>query len=160
VFDVPVPGLIRVNTSEFSGSLTHNADGSERMRGLADSIAGALFVIVEYGIAPAVLLWGWVRWYKRPKPRTLFPILSFVGFVLATASAVVALLTVAYANSIGGFPHYDPRLMKIFRWASVLSLTASAFAIAGVWRPGPLRWHALACAIATLLFWFEAAMGE
>jgi hypothetical protein len=130
------------------------------MRGLAESIASATFVIVEYAGIPALLIWGWVRWFKRPKPWTIFPILSFVGFALATASAVLAAASILYAQFIGGFAYYDPRLMKIFRSAGVISLTAIAFAVAGVWRPGPLRWHALACAIGMLLFWLAAGAGE
>jgi hypothetical protein len=125
-----------------------------------ESVVAVIFLIVEYGVVPALLVWGWVRWFERSKPRTLLPILSFIGFAFATASAVLALVSALYANSIGGFAYYDPRLLRIFRWAAVFSLSATAFAIAGVWRPGPLRWHALACAVGTLLFWFAAAEGE
>jgi hypothetical protein len=130
------------------------------MQRVASSIAAVLLFVSFYAVLPAVMVWGWVRWFKRPKPQALFPILSFAAFALATASAVLALSSILYANSIGGFAYYDPRLMKIFRWAGVISITASAFAMAGVWRPSSLRWHALACAIATLFFWFAAAMGE
>jgi hypothetical protein len=130
------------------------------MHGFAESILVALFAICEYAGVPALLIWGWVRWFKRPEPRTLFPILSFVGFAFATASAVLAFLSMVYANFIGGFAYYDPRLMKIFGLAAVLSLSATAFALGGVWRPSPLRWHALACGVATLMFWLAVAAGE
>src|SRR5271154_302195 len=100
------------------------------MHGLAESIASATFVIVEYAGVPALLIWGWVRWFRRPKPRTLFPILSFVGFAFATASVVLAGSSILYANFIGGFAYYDPRLMRIFLFGFMLSAAASAFGIA------------------------------
>jgi hypothetical protein len=127
---------------------------------VATFITTVLFEIVEYAVVPALLIWGWARWFRRPKPRTLFPILSLIGFVFATASANLALLSMLYANSIGGFAYYDPRLLKIFRCGFVFSVAAIAFGIAAVWRQSPLRWHALACGVATLLFWFSAAAGE
>jgi hypothetical protein len=67
---------------------------------------------------------------------------------------------VLYARSIGGFQYYDPRLMRIFRWSSLLSLGALGFAIGGAWRPNSLRWHALACAVATSFFWIATAEQE
>jgi hypothetical protein len=83
-----------------------------------------------------------------------------IGFVLATASAVLAVSTVIYAHHIGGFPYYDPRLLRIYRWGALLSLTGMAFALGGVWRRGPLQWLAPVCTFGTLLYWFGAASGE
>jgi hypothetical protein len=128
------------------------------MRGFAESIVAVLFVILEYAVAPALFLWGWARWFNRPKPRTLFLILSFVGFALATGSAVLALLSFVDARSVVGFALHDSQLLIIFWSAGVLSITATAFALAGVWRPSPLRWHALVCAVATLLFCLATAV--
>ena len=48
--------------------------------------------------------------------------------------------------AVGGVPFYDPLLLRIYRWGALLSLAGTAFALIGVWRPGPLRWHAPACA--------------
>jgi hypothetical protein len=61
---------------------------------------------------------------------------------------------------IGGFPFYDPRLLKIYVCGLLLSLAGILCAIGGVWRAGPVRWHAPACAVGMLLFWFMAAIGE
>lgn len=117
-------------------------------------------IIGGYFAAPALLIWGWVRWTQRPKQRTLCSILSLAGFSLATASALLAVLTTMYAVSIGGFPFYDPRLLRVFRWGILLSLTALALAISGVWGPSSLRWHAPACGFGTLMFWAMAASSE
>lgn len=106
------------------------------------------------------LLWGWVRWFSRTQPRAVLAILSLIGFTLATASGLLAVSSVLYAHAIGGFPFYDPRLLRIYRWGGLLSLSGLVFGIAGVWRPGPLRWLAPVCSFGTALFWFVSAMGE
>jgi len=41
---------------------------------------------------------------------------SLAGFSLGTASAVLAVGTTVYARAVGGFPFYDPSLMRIYRW--------------------------------------------
>lgn len=119
-----------------------------------------LYVACIYMALPAAMVWGWVRWSKRTQPRTWPSMLSLVGFVLATASGLLAAGSVLYAQTSGGFPFYDPSLLRIYRWGGLLSLSGTVFAFIGVWRPGPLRWHAPACAVGTLLFWFASAMGE
>jgi len=130
------------------------------MKDMAASILVVVIAVVEYLAVPALLVWGWVRWVQRPQPRTLSSILSLVGFVLATVSAVVAVSSICYARLIGGFPYYDPLLLRVFRIGGLLSLTALVSAIGGAWRPSALRWHALGCAVGTLLFWLTSAAGE
>jgi|SRR5271169_667585 len=130
------------------------------MNKAAGSVVLVLFVVGVYVALPAVMTWGWVRWWKRTQPRTPFSILSLIGFTLATASGLLAISAMLYARAVGGLPFYDPLLLRIYRWGALLSLSGIVFAVIGVWRPSPLRWHAPACAIGTLLFWFAAAMGE
>ena len=50
--------------------------------------------------------------------------------------------------------------MRIYRLGALLSLAAMVFAIIGLLRPSPLRWHAPVCAVGTLVFWITAAAGE
>jgi hypothetical protein len=119
-----------------------------------------LFRVGFYVGVPALLIWGWIRWFRRTQPRTLPSILSSIGLALATASAILAVSSVLYAHAIGGFPYYDPRLLRMYRWGGLLSLSGLVFGIAGVWRPGPLRWLAPVCSFGTALFWFASAMGE
>lgn len=117
------------------------------------------WIAVLAGLLP-LMIWGWVRWAKRKQPRTAFSMLSLTGFSLATASALLAVSSLVYAHSIGGFPFYDALLLKIYRWGALISLTGTIFAIGGAWRSSPVRWHALACTVGTLLFWAMAAEGE
>jgi len=122
-----------------------------------------ILLLVWIGVSvsvPVMMLWGWVRWAKRKQPLTLSAVLSGAGFALATGSALLAIASMLYAQAIAGFPYYDPRLMRIYRWGLLLSLSGTVLAISGIWRPSPLRWHALSCAFGTLAFWFIAASGE
>jgi len=99
---------------------------------------------------PVLLVWGWIRWWNDKNPRTILTTLSLIGLLLATLSALLAFFTHLYARFIRSFPFYDPTLMKIYAWGSLLSLGGIVFAIAGVWRRGPVRWHALASSVGTL----------
>jgi hypothetical protein len=120
----------------------------------------ALYVGGAYVGLPASLIWGWVRWARRKKPQTAVSILSLIGFTLTTTAAVLALSSVIYAEAIGGFPFYDPRLITIYRWGGTLAFFGIVFGISGAWSRGPLRWHAPFCAAVMLMFWILAAFGE
>jgi hypothetical protein len=128
--------------------------------GIIESVVVVLFTVGFYVGLPALMIWGWAGWFRRPQPRTLPSILSLIGLALATASGLLAVSSVMYEHAIGGFPFYDPRLLRIYRWGGLLSLSGIVFGIGGVWRPGPVRWLAPVCSLGTLLFWFASAMGE
>jgi hypothetical protein len=119
-----------------------------------------VLVALGYLASPTVLIWGWVRWVKRPKLRTVLSVLSLIGFVLVTGSALLAVGTAAYALVIHGFQFYDPRLMQIYVWGLVLSIGGIVLGIAGVWRPSSLRWHAPVSGVCMLAFWMVMAVGE
>ncbi len=127
---------------------------------LIEAVQFVLFEIPVYAGVPALTVWGWMRWFRHRQPWSLTAVLSLIGFALATASGLLAASSVIYAYATGGFPFYDPRLLRIYRWGGMLSLSGLAFAVAGVWRHGPLRWFAPVCSFGTLLFWFASAMGE
>ena len=130
------------------------------MHKAVESVVVVLFAVGFYIGLPALMVWGWVRWFRRTQPRTLPVILSLIGLALATASGLLAVSSVLWAHSIGGFPFYDPRLLRMYRWGGLLSLSGLVFGIAGLWRPGPVRWLAPVCSFGTLLLWFASAMGE
>jgi hypothetical protein len=116
--------------------------------------------LAGYLLSPTILIWGWGRWLRRPKQKTVTALLSFLGFILATLSALVAISGAIYSFAIGGFPYYDPLLMRIMGVGALLSLGSLAFGLSGIWRANSLRWHAPVSAIATLAFWLAAAVGE
>jgi hypothetical protein len=49
-----------------------------------------LFALGVYVGLPALMVWGWVRWFRRRQLRTLPSILSLIGFTLATASGLLS----------------------------------------------------------------------
>jgi hypothetical protein len=110
-------------------------------------------------VTPVILIWGWVRWTKTPKSKTVSSIFSLSGFLLATSSALLAIASVTYAN-IHPFPFYDPLLMKIYRRGALLSIAGFCLAVGGVWRRNSLRWHSPVGALGMLAFWLIVAEGE
>jgi|SRR5215831_4146547 len=86
-------------------------------------------------------------------------VLPLVGFSFATASAALAVSSIAYAH-VHHFGLYDPLLLRIFRWGFLLSMTGILFGIGGVWRRSSLRWHAPISGPGTLAFCVLAAEGE
>jgi hypothetical protein len=129
-----------------------------------DTIAGKilfiLFSVAIYAALPTAIVAGWVNWGRRRQQLTISSTLSLIGFALATASALLAVSSIFYAQSGHGFAYYDPLLLRIFRWGGLLSLAGMVFGICGTWRPSLLRWYAPGCALGTLLFWFAMAIGE
>lgn len=123
-------------------------------------VAVVILFVAGYVLSPVMLTWGWVRWFRQPKLQTVTAILSLLGFILASASALLAVSAMAYSLISGGFPYYDPRLMKTFGVGGLLSLGGLVFGVGGVWRASSLRWHAPVSAMATLAFWIAAAIGE
>jgi hypothetical protein len=118
-----------------------------------------ILIALGYLVTPIALIWGWTRWARQPKQKTVPAILSLLGFIFANASAILAVSSVAYAQA-HHFPYYDPSLLRIFRWGGLLSIAGILFGISGVLRPGPLRWHAPVCGLGMFAFWLVAAEGE
>jgi hypothetical protein len=120
-----------------------------------------LWIAFAFGFlgSPIMLSWGWARWQLGPKLRTITAILSLIGFILATASGVLAVSTILFAQ-FHHFPYYDPLLLRIFRCGTYLSLGGIVFGVSGVWRRSSLRWHAPVAAAGTLTYWFLAASME
>jgi hypothetical protein len=83
-------------------------------------MAMEILFVVAYLVPPSLLIWGWFQWRLDPILGTVPAILSFIGFVLANVSALLAISTIAYAQ-VHRFPFYDPLLLRIFRWGALLS---------------------------------------
>ena len=131
------------------------------MRNAISTTVAFLLLTFFYVIVPALTVWGWIRWARRPRTGGFASIASLISFALATASALLAAASIIRAHEIGGFPYYDPRLLRIYRQGFHLSAGAFLFSFGGLWGgSNPLRWHAIVCAVGNALFWFSAAMGE
>jgi hypothetical protein len=112
---------------------------------------GAL-VILAYLVAPVSLIYGWVCWRQSPGCRTVASRLSFVGFLLASASGILAVVVVlcSWASIVN---EYDLIVRRTVLLGGFLSLAGVLFAIGGLWRRSALRWFAPAGAVSTLAFW-------
>jgi hypothetical protein len=119
--------------------------------------SASIFFLV---MTPLVMVWGWIRWARREKKWTILAILSLTGFTLATASALLAVSSWIYSRLTGGFPYFDPKLMKIYALGALVSASALILSLMGIWRLNSLRWHALFCSFGTLVFWFAVAGTE
>jgi len=130
------------------------------MAKIVESVLLFLVATGMYVLVPTVIVWGWVRWAKRGQLQGVFSMLPLAGFSLTTLSGLLAAASMAYAHMIGGFPFYDPLLLRIYRWGALLSLVGLLLALGGIARPGALRWHAPVAAAGMFLFWLVAASGE
>ena len=119
-----------------------------------------ILFILGFLAAPVTLAWGWLRWLMSAKSSAAPSILSFIGFLFATVSGLLAVSTIAYIFLVRRFPYYDPTLLRIYRWGFLLSLGGIVFGISGMWRQSSLRWHAPVSGLTTLAFWIVAAAGE
>lgn len=123
----------------------------------------AFLFALGYLITPILIVWGWVRWIKEgPRLWTIASTLSFVGFLLATASALYGLWTIGYGaeggfiTSHGYLPNYG-LFYRFVRRGAILSVLGFAFAICGVWRRSVVRWQAPATAVGTFACWLLLA---
>jgi hypothetical protein len=123
------------------------------------SLIWIIVLVAIYVVLPGMFVWGWIRWSNDTSPRTIISNLSLSGFFLATASALLAIITAIWAL-VRPFPFYDPTLLKIFGLGSLLALLAICASLVGIWRKNALRWPALACGVGMLAFWIVAASGE
>jgi hypothetical protein len=130
------------------------------MKTVIEEIALIVFAIAVYVVLPAAIVVGWIRWVRGRAQETWLSRLSLLAFGLATCSGIVAMISLIYAHAIGGFPYYDPRLLRFYRWGGILADAGLVLGILGCWRRSPLRWYAPLCAMGMSVFWAAAAMGE
>jgi len=60
------------------------------------------------------------QWVRQPRTRTWFATLSLGGLILATASALLAIAAVTYAQ-IHHFPRQEPMLIRMYRVGLLVS---------------------------------------
>jgi hypothetical protein len=79
-------------------------------------------------------------------------VFAFVSWICARFG-ILAIGTVFYSLTTGGFRFYDPTLLKLYRSGLLLGLGGLVFALVGVWNRNSLRWHAPALSLSMLLLW-------
>src|SRR5438270_103354 len=96
-------------------------------------LTASLYPMVSYLFivgATLLVILGWRKWATVPKPHDIRSWLSLIGFGLASASVGLAVYSLVYAHLIGGFPYYDSRLLRFYRWGASLSFAGLMASIA------------------------------
>jgi hypothetical protein len=97
-----------------------------------------------------LIVWGWVRWLRLPRQKSITAVLSLVGFILATAAALTGVSAAVYSS----FPD-GPIILVGF----LLSLGSLILGLGGIWKANSLRWHAPVSSLATFAFWYATLAG-
>jgi len=121
-----------------------------------ESTSSAIFIVAIFWVAlvlPAVMIWGWARWYKAASPGTLSSKLSLGGFILANLSVLLALSATFFLHSSAGSPLSSALLLRLYSIGLVFAVLGVLLAFAGLWRRSPLRWPGLVCSGGVLMFW-------
>jgi hypothetical protein len=118
-----------------------------------------VYAVSIYIALPVAFVFGWIRLRKVRESLNLMSAITLCGFVLGSSSALLAISSMFYAH-FHNFRYYDPSLLRIYRWGTLLSLIAFTFSIAGARRSNALRWYAPLCAFGMLVFWLGAAAAE
>jgi hypothetical protein len=107
-----------------------------------------------------ILFWALWRW-ARSTPRIGTPewrsYVSFAATSFVGLSALLWVTSLIWARVIGGFPFYDPILMRFYRWGFLTSLAGLLTSMLG---KGKLRWPSCGLSVLMTLLWFMAATGE
>jgi len=119
-----------------------------------------VLIIAAYLSVPIVLISGWMRWWRRSETESLVSRFALAGFATGNASAALALGSFIYSLVIGGFPYWDPPLIRIYRVGLLLSLGAMVLSLGGVMRRNALRWHAPALSAGMVMLWVLWMAGE
>ena len=116
--------------------------------------------IAAYIGTPIVLVLGWLKWIRQKRDYSIFSWLALISFVFGTSSALLALGSLLYARTTGGFRYHDPTLMKIYGCGMILSIIGLVLSLGGVWRRNPLRWYAPVLSLGMIVLWVLWASAE
>jgi hypothetical protein len=119
-------------------------------------LIGLIFLLLPLPI----LFWAIWRW-ARSTPKIGMPawrsFAAIAAAFLVGLSAVLWVTSLIWARVIGGFPFYDPILMRFYRWGF---LTSAAGLMTGLVGKGKLRWPSCGLSALMTFLWFAAATGE
>lgn len=123
----------------------------------AESISILASLVTLSGLA-AIPIWGWSRWIKQPKVSGACPKMSAAGLVLASVSVIVGVA--GFMRSIANpvMLYFDPVLQTMAGIGMLSAFLGALLSVFGVWRPSPVRWHALSASFIMLILWFGTAM--
>jgi hypothetical protein len=116
--------------------------------------------LVCWVLAPVTLGWAFRRWW-RSEPRFELPVwrsqLAFAAFSLGGLSVTLWFVLVIWSMARGGFPYYDPILLRCYGVGLLLGFGGFLFGLPG---KGKLRWPACLISSAMVFMWLIAASME
>jgi hypothetical protein len=115
-------------------------------------------IIGAYIAVPVLAVHGWIRW--KQKPQASPSKLSFIGFILGSVSAALAIASAVYSFARGGFTYYHPLLLTILGAGLVISGFGLLSSLCGIGQKSTLRWHAPVLSLLMLLLWLSWVNGE
>lgn len=105
-----------------------------------------------YCAGPVAAVWGWIRFFRRPRARGFLHAASVTGMGLSAASLLLAAALV-YEYTIG-FADFALALQLIFAIGLLLFSLAVLASLIGLFRRSGIRWLALLSGFGALAFWF------
>jgi hypothetical protein len=118
------------------------------------------FYLISWVFVPVALGWTiWTWWrsspkFESPKWRSY---LGFGAFSLAGISTLLFPFLAIWARVRGGFPFYDPVLLRCYGLGFMLGVGGFLLSLPG---KGKVRWPACAISFAMMFIWLMAASAE
>jgi hypothetical protein len=116
--------------------------------------------IISWVAVPVGLAWTiWTWWRSSPKVESpkWRSYLGLTAFSLAGISALLFLFLAIWARVRGGFPFYDPVVLRCYRVGFILGAGGFTLSLLG---NGKVRWPACVISFAMMFMWLVAAAGE
>jgi hypothetical protein len=107
-----------------------------------------------------ILFWAvWLRAHSTPRICTPAwrSYLAFAATAFVSLSVLLWVVSLLWARVIGGFPFYDPALLRFYRWGFLTSLAGLLTSVVG---KGKRRWPSCGLSALMAFLWFAAALGE
>lgn len=105
----------------------------------------------------ALALWRWLHNAPRIVEPAWRSYVAIVAMSFAGVSALLWVVSLVWARLIGGFPFYDPVLLRFYRWGFLTSALGLFVSLVG---KGKLRWPTTGLSLLMSMLWLMAAAGE
>src|ERR1700682_3510179 len=119
-----------------------------------------LLDVIWLALPPAVLAWALWRWLTS-RPRIADPVWRGYTALLAMALTAISVLlwvtSLIWARVIGGFPFYDPILMRFLLGGGLTCLSGLVLSFPA---KGKLRWPILSLSVLMTFLWFAVAIAQ